>query len=175
VTDQGLSRALAKGGIPVVGWNSLHYFLTAKTPDGAAHDLALILRRYLWRWHKERVVLIGYSFGADVMPFLAARLPPDLAARISLLALLGPSGRADFKFHVSEWLGRETKDSLPVLPELARLHGVPVLCAYGTREANSLCPRLPPGRAELLSRPGGHVIGKSYGPIAARILAPRPT
>ncbi|HEY4574832.1 MAG TPA: AcvB/VirJ family lysyl-phosphatidylglycerol hydrolase, partial [Thermoanaerobaculia bacterium] len=30
VTDRGLSEALAKGGIPVVGWNSLRYFLRGK-------------------------------------------------------------------------------------------------------------------------------------------------
>src|SRR6185369_2177539 len=32
VTARGLSRELAKGGIPVVGWNSLRYFLTRKDP-----------------------------------------------------------------------------------------------------------------------------------------------
>src|ERR1700742_704964 len=29
-TDKGLSKALVKGGVPVVGWNSLHYFLKRK-------------------------------------------------------------------------------------------------------------------------------------------------
>jgi type IV secretory pathway VirJ component len=173
VTDRGLSKALAQAGIPVIGWNSLHYFLTAKSPDVAAHDLELILRRYLGHWHRQKAVLIGYSFGADVMPFLAARLPPDLARRVSLIALLGPSGKADFRFHLAEWLGKESKDSLPVLPELERLHGTPLLCAYGTEEKNSLCPQLPPGMADLLLRPGGHVIDKNYGPIAAWILRRR--
>src|SRR5881628_1208854 len=78
-TDKGLSEALTKGGIPVVGWNSLRYFLKRRDPDRSAKDLERILRHYLPLWHKERVILIGYSFGADVMPFLASRLPPDLA------------------------------------------------------------------------------------------------
>ena len=49
----------------MVGWNSLRYFLIRKDPDRAARDLELILRHYLGRWHKKRVILIGYSFGAD--------------------------------------------------------------------------------------------------------------
>jgi type IV secretory pathway VirJ component len=172
-TDRGLSRALAQGGIPVVGWNSLRYFLTGKSPGRAAGDLELILRRYLQRWHKEKVVLIGYSFGADVMPFLAGRLPRDLAERVSLIALLGPSGRADFRFHVTDLLGKDSRDSLPTLPELERLRGTPILCVLGAEEKNSYCPRLPEGLAVLLVRPGGHIVDKNYGPIAAWILGPR--
>jgi type IV secretory pathway VirJ component len=179
VTDRGLSRELAKGGIPVVGWNSLRYFLTRKSPDRAARDLELILRHYLDRWHKQRVILIGYSFGADVMPFLATRLPHDLAARISLLALLGPSGRADFRFHFTELLGKDSRDSLPTLPELERLRGTPMLCVQGAQEKNSYCPQLTGGLtgglATVLVRPGGHIIDKNYGPIATWILGDRST
>jgi type IV secretory pathway VirJ component len=170
ITDKGLSEALAKGGIPVVGWNSLRYFLTRKDPVRTARDLERVLRIYLPLWHKERVVLIGYSFGADVMPFLANRLPPDLAAKISRIVLMGPSEAADFRFHPTEWLGKPSPDSLPVLPELEKLRGRQILCAYGRAEKNSLCPRLPNGLVDLLIRPGGHKVGKDYGPIAGWIL-----
>jgi len=172
-TDRGLSKALAKGGIPVVGWNSLRYFLRTKNPDVAARDLELILRGYLERWQKGKAVLIGYSFGADVIPFLANRLPPDLAERVSLIVLLGPTGRADFRFHVSGLLGKEAKDSLPSLPEIERLRGKPLLCVQGIGEKNSFCPQLPPGLAVRLIRPGGHIVNKNFGPVAAWILGPR--
>jgi type IV secretory pathway VirJ component len=170
VTDKGLSEALAKGGIPVVGWNSLRYFLRGKKPDRAAQDLERVLRVYLPLWHKERVVLIGYSFGADVVPFLANRLPPDLAEKVSLIVLMGPSGQADFRFHPTEWLGKPAKDSLPVSPEIEKLRGKEILCAYGRGEKKSFCLQLPEGAAHLLVRPGGHIVGKDYGPIADWIL-----
>jgi type IV secretory pathway VirJ component len=173
VTDRGLAKELARGGIPVVGWNSLRYFLTGKKPERAARDLELVLRHYLRSWHREKVVLIGYSFGADVMPFLANRLPRDLVERISLIAILGPSGRADFRFHVTELLGKDSKDSVPTLPELERLRGTTLLCVQGAEEKSSFCPRLPDGLANVLIRPGSHIIGKNYGPIAAWILGPR--
>src|SRR3954452_9325833 len=48
VTDRGLSEALAKGGIPVVGWNSLRYFLRGKprtarprTSNGSCGSISL--------------------------------------------------------------------------------------------------------------------------------------
>jgi type IV secretory pathway VirJ component len=172
-TDRGLSAALAKGGIPVVGWNSLRYFLRTKTPDVAARDLELILRGYLARWHKEKAVLIGYSFGADVIPVLANRLPRDLADRVSLIVLLGPTGKADFHFHVTGLLGKEAKDSLPSLPEIERLRGKPLLCVQGIGEQHSFCPQIPPGLAVRLIRPGGHIVNQNYGPVAAWILGPR--
>ncbi|MFY9820481.1 MAG: AcvB/VirJ family lysyl-phosphatidylglycerol hydrolase [Thermoanaerobaculia bacterium] len=171
-TDRGLSQALAKGGISVVGWNSLHYFLKRREPDRAAKDLARILRHFLALWHKEKVILIGYSFGADVMPFLANRLPADLAEKISLIALLGPSESADFRFHPREWLGKPSPEYRPVSPEIEKLAGKQILCFYGaTEREKTLCLKLRPGLVQPIARPGSHIVGKNYPPIAAAILA----
>ena len=122
--DKDVSGALAAKGIPVVGWNSLQYFWTARKPDAAARDLERILRHYLAVWDKQEVLLIGYSFGADVLPFFASRLPADLLGRVRLVALLGPSETADFEFHVTDWLGGGSKGQ-PVLPEVKKLGRAP--------------------------------------------------
>jgi type IV secretory pathway VirJ component len=169
-TDKGLADRLSKAGIPVVGWNSLRYFIRRKKPDRVARDLVGVLQVYLPLWHKEKVILIGYSFGADVVPFLVSRLPPELAKKISLIVLLGPTGTADFHFHPSEWLRKPADDSLPVLPELEKLRGREIVCAYGREEKDSLCRTLPAGLVEPLERPGKHIVGKNYGPVADRIL-----
>jgi type IV secretory pathway VirJ component len=169
VTDKGLSERLTKGGIPVVGWNSLRYFLRRKKPDQVGRDLERVLRTYLPLWHKDKVILIGYSFGADVMPFMVTRLPPDLADKVSLVVLMGPTGIADFHFHPSEWLRKPADDSLLMLPELEKLRGRKILCAYGRKEKDSFCLHLD-GLADLLIRPGKHIVGKDYGPVADWIL-----
>jgi type IV secretory pathway VirJ component len=170
VTDKGLADRLAKGGIPVVGWNSLRYFLRRKKPDQVGHDLEKVLRAYLPLWHKEKAILIGYSFGADVMPFMVTRLPPDLKEKVSLIVLMSPTGTADFHFHPSEWLRKPSDDSQPMLPELEKLRGRKILCAYGRQEKDSFCLHLN-GLADLLIRPGKHIVGKDYGPVADWILA----
>jgi len=43
-------------------------------------------------WNRDRFVLIGYSLGADVLPFLASRLPRGQLDRVSALVLLGWPG-----------------------------------------------------------------------------------
>src|SRR4029450_13214563 len=57
--DRDLGEQLAARGIGVVGLNSLRYFWTRRTPDGAASDLTRILRHYLASWHARRVLLLG--------------------------------------------------------------------------------------------------------------------
>jgi type IV secretory pathway VirJ component len=115
--------------------------------------------------------LIGYSRGADVLPFLASRLPDDLRATVALVALLGPARTTDFEFHLSDWLGGDDPEALPIAPEVAKLRGGTVLCVQGADEDDSLCPTLDSAQARRFVLPGGHHFGGDYGVIAGRILA----
>jgi len=171
VADRGLSEELAAAGIPVVGLNSLKYFWTKRTPESAAADLQRILRRYLPAWRKSRVVLIGYSLGADVLPFMMNRLPDEDQAAVSQVVLIGPSENVEFEFHVLDWLGRPAKDALPVAPEVARIKAdVKILCVFGERDTGQICGKLDPGRVARLALPGSHRMGSGFSPVAAAIL-----
>jgi type IV secretory pathway VirJ component len=168
--DKDVAGALVAKGIPVVGWNSLQYFWKRKPPEVASKDLERILRHYLAAWNKEEVLLIGYSFGADVLPFFTSRLPADLLGKIRLLALLGPGKVADFEFHVTDWLGGGGKGQ-PVLPEIRKLAGrPPVLCLYGSKEDDSLCPQIPASLGKAQALPGAHHFGGDYDKLADLIL-----
>jgi type IV secretory pathway VirJ component len=170
--DRKLAAALAEDGVPVAGLNTLQYFWHAKSPDAAAADLERILRHYLGIWGCEKAVLVGYSFGADVLPFMAARLPADLRDRVALIALIGPGRSAEFKFRILDWVGGGAgADALPLLPEIGRLAGAPLLCFQGDAESDSLCPTLGPGQGTVVTLKGGHHLGGDYGGIAKRILA----
>lgn len=171
--DKELAAALSKEGIPVVGLNSLQYFWSPRTPDSAAKDLERILRHYLSTWEKHRILLVGYSFGADVLPFMVSRLPSDLQARIELLTLLGPSRDAHFEFHVSDWLGGgASKEEHPVLPEIRKLSAnTAILCVYGQDDKNSVCTDLSKDPVSIKEVPGGHHFGGDYERLAHEILA----
>jgi type IV secretory pathway VirJ component len=168
--DREVAQALSARGVPVVGMDSLRYFWTARTPEEGAGDLARLLRHYLAAWKREKVLLVGYSFGADALPFLASRLPADLAERIRLLALIGPSHDASLEIHVAEWLGGG-KGEYRVLPELKKLAGRPLLCLYGQKDDDSLCPDLPKGQGQAAQLPGGHHFGGDYESVARLLLA----
>ncbi len=168
--DKSLGEAFSAAGIPVVGLDSVRYFWKKRDPDEAGQDLARIARHYLAAWGKEKLLLLGYSSGADVLPFMANRLPPDLRARVKLVALLSPAKQASFEFHVSQWFSSATRDTKPVMPEVATLAGTKVLCIYGDQETDTLCPALGAGLAALKQLGGGHHYGGDYRTLAREIL-----
>ena len=49
-----------------------------RTPEESARALEGVIRAYKLRWHKDKVILIGYSRGADALPFMISRLPNDV-------------------------------------------------------------------------------------------------
>lgn len=167
--DRRIGETLQAQGVSVVGLNALQYFWHARTPDESSRDLARVLRHYLAAWDLGDVLLVGYSMGAEVLPFMVSRLPADLRSRVRLVALLAPSRTASFEFHLSELLGGNKGDR-PTAPEIERLRGLRVLCLYGTDEEDSVCPALPRSAATVVAVQGGHHFGRSYAALADRIL-----
>ena len=180
--DREVGETRAAAGVPVVGLNSLQYFWTPRTPDGAGADLARLVAHATASppgggGPRPRVVLVGYSRGADVLPFMARRLPPELRARVAGVALLGLERSISFEFHVSDWLGGAASNERPTLPEVAALRAalppaVPILCLYGTGEDDSACPAAArQGGVQAVAMPGGHHLGGDYPALARQILA----
>lgn len=169
--DQELASGLAENSIAVVGLNSLKYFWKPRTPEETAADVARILRHYLAAWRRTRVLLIGYSFGAEVLPFVVNRLPADLRQRIEAVDLLSPSTSANFEIHVSEWIPGVPEDGRPIAPEVDRLSGVPLQCIHGASEPDSLCPKLPSERVTRVEIGEGHHFSGDYAELLAHILA----
>jgi type IV secretory pathway VirJ component len=168
--DQDIAAALSAKGIPVVGLDSLRYYWTARTPESVAADTDRMIRYYLSRFAKKRVLLIGYSQGADVLPFAVNRLPQATKAQVALTAILGMSEHALFEFHVSSWISDD--DSGPAtLPEVNRIAGMPVLCIYGEDEHDSLCPKLDPKKFIVVKVKGGHHFDGNYAGLANDILS----
>jgi type IV secretory pathway VirJ component len=167
--DRDLAQALADRGIPVAGLDSLRYFWTPRTPDSVSQDIDRTLRYYAAHWGKSHALLIGYSQGADVMPFALNRLPPATRELVSLTTLLGVSERAMFEFHLTNWIsaGRE---GLPVEPEIDKLQASEVLCIYGTDDDESSCSKIDPAHARVMELPGGHHFDGDYGHVASLIL-----
>jgi type IV secretory pathway VirJ component len=168
--DQDIAAALSAKGIPVVGLDSLRYYWSPRTPEGVAADTDRMIRYYLSRFGKKRVLLIGYSQGADVLPFAVNRLPETTRSRVALTAILGMSEHALFEFHVSSWISDDNSGPA-TLPEVNRITGMPVLCIYGEDEHDSLCPKLDAKKFIVVKLKGGHHFDGDYAGLANTILA----
>src|SRR5262249_26857212 len=84
--DKEIGEELAKRGVPVVGVDSLRYFWSRREPDEIAKDLGEIIDKYGDRFGVKHVIVIGYSFGAAVVPFAVARLPAPLRKEVQLVS-----------------------------------------------------------------------------------------
>jgi type IV secretory pathway VirJ component len=127
------------------------------------------MRYYAAHWRKTGVVLVGYSQGADVLPFAINRLPPASRALVTHTVMLGLGTNASFEFHVGNWLGGDS-GAIPILPEAAKLKPNKALCIYGADEKDSLCPRLAPHSVEARVMKGGHHFDGADDELAAVII-----
>ncbi|MFT3906922.1 MAG: AcvB/VirJ family lysyl-phosphatidylglycerol hydrolase [Steroidobacteraceae bacterium] len=168
--DQDIADSLATRGIPVVAINSLKYYWKARDPAAAAADLQRVIQHYGRQWNRSKLLLIGYSFGADVLPYLYNRLPAATREAVVSTNLLGLSANATFEFHVSSWIPGSGSSGYPTVPEIGRMGSAKLLCLQGADEDDSSCASLRGANIKTVKLPGGHHFGGDYAALARQIL-----
>ena len=168
--DKDLSAWLQADGLPVVGVDALRYFWHPQTPEQTARDLQRIMRSYKARWKASKVVLIGFSFGADLLPILYNRLTAEEQASVVQITLLGLSRAATFEVNLDSWLNHKPASAVPTLPEVARIRPQLIQCFVGEEDDLNVCGQLSGSGAEVIRTSGGHHFDRDYQGIARRIL-----
>ena len=141
--DKTIGENLQSLGVSVVGWDSVRYFWRKKTPEETAADLSAVIHAYSAKWGADKIALIGFSFGADVLPFLYDRLRPGIKRRIAMLSLLSAGQAADWEIRVVGWLGAGPSDeATPLAPALKPIAGGLIQCFYGDQDTGSSCPAM---------------------------------
>ena len=102
--DKEVGSRLAARGIPVLGISCLAYYWRNRSPEESAQDLDALITKYTAQWHKQKVWLIGFSFGADVVPTIVDKLSPANRARISQVVLLSPSHDVNFEVELEGYM-----------------------------------------------------------------------
>lgn len=170
--DSEVGAVLQGEGIPVVGLDSLRYFWTELKPQQVAEDLDRIIKNYRREWNVQHVVLIGYSFGADVLPATYNLLSADQKSRIVQMSLLALSRQVDYEISVSGWLGvagdGKGGDSVE---DLKKISPKVVQCIYGTDDDEDPCPALAASGVQAVAIEGGHHFDEDYKALADHIVA----
>jgi len=169
--DKELAKILADQGIPTVGFDSLSYFWKARTPLTTSQDIERVITQYLEKWNKKKVILIGYSFGADVLPFIANNLPTETKQKISLIALLGMGKTAAFEFRLSSWMNADkSHDRLAILPEIENMKWANSICVYGVADTAAYCSSVVSHGVKAISMSGDHHFDEKYDALVKHII-----
>ncbi|GLQ48955.1 AcvB/VirJ family lysyl-phosphatidylglycerol hydrolase [Dyella flava] len=189
--DKEVGARLANRGIPVLGVSCLAYYWRNRSPEDSAQDLDALITKYATQWHKQKVWLIGFSFGADVLPTIVDKLSPANRARISQLVLLSPSQDVNFEVELEgymreNWLKTHTKALMewinpvahyPALPPITALQNKPpMICYYGREDGDdTVCddPKLPTW-VKVYEMPGDHHFNYDYDGLATRMIGDLP-
>ena len=148
-------QTLNKKGYAVIGLDARSYFWTQKKPKEAASAIEAAIDESNKQWKRNNIVLIGYSFGADVAPFMLTNFSSALASKVSRLILLSPSPKTDFEVHVMQMLGwgKSAGESVPV--EINKI-SKPVVFIVGDDEKEFPFSQLTIKNKEIVKMPGGH-------------------
>lgn len=172
--DKGVAEALAADGMRVAGFSTLKFFWERRSPEQATDAVARVLTHYAQRSPTTRFTVVGYSFGASLVPVLINRLPATLIARIDAGVMISPDPEAVFEIKIGDWFGGAHHDGgIPVMPEILRSE-VPILCIHGVDESDSFCGSTQTPKLHVLSLPGGHHFDGDYKALGDLIVAAIP-
>jgi type IV secretory pathway VirJ component len=164
-------QALNDKGYPVVLFNSLKYFWSKKTAQQASTDVQKTIQYYKASWKKNKVVILGYSFGADVLPFIYTRLAKDVQNSVKNLVMVSPSNTTDFEVHVNQMFGKKQTDGVSVPDEINKIADKPLLFIQAQKEPERVeVERLKIHNYKLVVLKGGHHYDNNGGEVADMIV-----
>ena len=168
--DNSVCEKLAEKGMPVVGLDAQKYFWCEKQPGEASNDISLAIQHYMQQWNRKLCVLIGYSFGACVIPFIADYFPDSLKATLRGIYCFSPSETGDFEIHVSDMLSIKTEDRYNVPDEVEKIKALNPVCIFGDEEGTELRDHFSASGAKIEVLPGSHHYSDDFNAVSVIIF-----
>ena len=168
--DQYLAESIAEKGMPVVGLDARKYFWKEKTPERASADISAAITQYMKLWKKKTFVLIGFSFGASIVPFVANRLPANLKKSLRGVIAMSPNERTDFEVHFADMLniGRR-RGEYNVLAEMRKIKPLGFVCFFGDDEDIQVEAKIEKADIAIVRLPGGHHYEDNYVALTEKV------
>ena len=129
-----LSSNLHGYGYDVFTLDSKTYFWRKKTPEQTSKDIAKFLQKTIKNRPNKKIILMGFSFGCDVLPTVYNLFPQDLKKNVEKIILIGPSKTAEFEVHLENYLVREPEGTFETFPEINKIGDKPVIMIMSNYE-----------------------------------------
>ncbi|MCF3107456.1 virulence factor [Niabella sp. CC-SYL272] len=152
-------KGINQSGYTVTAINSKSYFWNKKTPEQVAAELTSYLNGVLKGRANQQLLIVGYSFGADVTPFILNRLGNAVKSHLLRTVLMAPSPTTDFVIRVADMWGTPKKRSMDVVAEINRAAGQRIVAILpgDDNDFPAQAVKLPGFKATVLK--GGHHFG----------------
>jgi len=84
--------------------------------------MAGLLTYYSAKWGKDKFIIMGYSQGAEIVPFLISRFAEPVKSSIRSAVLLSPETATDFEVHISNMIGAgNSQNTYNVVDEIKKI------------------------------------------------------
>ena len=155
--EQRIADDFAARGIATIGLDSRKYFWVRTTPEKTTMQIAQALNYFGLKWGTEKFVIMGYSLGAEIVPFIINRLPADLKKRIFSAVLLSPSTTTDFEIHITNMMGiGSRKNTYETVHEIINMSPIHTLIIFGDGEKTEVPDLLTGTHVTIRKIPGDH-------------------
>ncbi|MFZ4863681.1 AcvB/VirJ family lysyl-phosphatidylglycerol hydrolase [Sphingobacterium sp. Mn56C] len=170
--SETLCETMVQSGYSVVTLNSKSYFWNKKTVTTLVNDVSAYLKQQLRGQLQRGFILVGYSFGADAVPFLVNNLPQDLLKHLKQAVMVEPSQSTDLEIHLSDMLSRSPiKRSMDVIAEINKMTSTNLCIVMGEKDANTILAKVALPKLHKRTLPGGHHFDGDARLLAKEIMA----
>lgn len=164
---QAVTSYLNSKKVSVVAINIKKYLWTTKEPAQIACDLETLMDRFNNKWGQTKVVLIGYSMGAEVIPFAVNCMEDKYQKILNDIILIGPWQKATFKVNLLDYI-MEVNKGADIYSELLKMK---TKKGYVICDDNdiSICHKDLDGVIDHDLLGGGHHFGGDYALLSGLI------
>jgi type IV secretory pathway VirJ component len=133
--DKKIEDSLCVNNMPFMGINSYKYFRKRKTPQQTLDSLLPYIDFNLKKYHLQKIIFTGYSFGSEVVPFLYNLMSKEWQDKVEFIILISPSDNSDFKIHFLDQIGLTFRHwPYDVLSEIMKIDDKKVVVFWGEDE-----------------------------------------
>jgi type IV secretory pathway VirJ component len=165
-----LCNIINRSGYSITAINAKSYFWEQKTPQQTTKDITAFLVKKFNTRSNQQLIVIGYSFGAEVFPFIINRLSPVFKNKIVSVVLLSPEASTDFEIHWLDMLWGNKKRSMDVVEEINKMTVPKTVTIFGSSETDFPVKKIIQKNYTNIVLPGGHHFDGNTDEVAKTIL-----
>jgi type IV secretory pathway VirJ component len=164
---KSITSYLNSKNVSVLAINTEKYLHKEKKPAQIACDLEALIDRYNIIWGQNKIILMGYSMGAEIIPFTVNCLDNKYFDEISDLILIAPWQKAAFKDKLAYHLF-DSDNGDDIYTELIKIKSKKCYIVCDDNKY-SICYKPIDGVDDHDFLGGGHHFGGDYGALSKLI------